>query len=443
MKFYFFAAALAMSITSMAAAPVSPTSFCGAWKNVPAPAKVTLEDVKLPSVAQALRTRSIDEPETNCVATEASFYYYGDILENGTGGYYLFLSSAGINNGNPTHEGQMVRIFFIGEQTDSANPVLPTGVYTVNDDFTAGTISASDSEYMDVFPHPDEPSSLVGYIYTPTVGTLTIENSDEGYSINFTMEGVLYNSDYEPIDEQTCTASYNGEVPYVDINGYTPIDGDIVMDIPNASGRYSDGDFSIAFYSDDMLDEDGFIVAAGQLFNVELFTEDHAPMNLDNLVGEYSPTDVFSGGMLPAHYMQGVWYEIFSGYYVALGTALTIYEEDGSTKVALAMERTITVTKNSENDYTIVFDLISAEGNKLTGEWSGNLGEYITDFSDPTIVSSIDTDASQIHAGKGFISAPADAAIFNIAGQQTGRENLAPGLYIVKTSTSAVKVLVK
>lgn len=443
MKFYFFAASLVMSLTSMATVPVSPTSFCGAWKNGAAPTKITLEDVKLPSVAQAIHTRSIDEPETNCIATEASFYYYGDIMDNGTGGYYLFLSSAGIDKGNPSHEGQMVRIFFIGEQTDDANPELPTGTYTVNNDLTAGIISASDSEYMDVFQHPETPSFLVGYVYTPTSGTLTIENSGDGYSINFTMDGVLYDSNDEPIDEQTCTASYTGEVPYIDINAYTPIDGDIVMDIPNASGRYSDGDFSIAFYSDDMLDEEGFIVASGQLLNVELFTKDHAPMNLDNLVGEFSPIDVFTGGLLPSHYMQGVWYEIFSGYYAALGTALTIYEDDGSTKVALAMDGTITVTKNSENDYTLVFDLISAEGNKLTGEWSGKLGEYIADFSDPSAVGGISADASHIYAGQGFISAPTNAKIFNIAGQQTGRENLAPGLYIVKISTSAVKVLVK
>lgn len=442
-KFYLFAVTAAFGIMSMSAASFSPSSLCGAWKNAGSPKQVTLEDVKLPSLPQVLPTRSVDAPETNCDATEASFYYYGDILGNETGAYYLFLSSAGIDKGNPTHEGQMVRLLLLGEQTDPANPVLPTGTYTVNENYTVGTISGEDTEYMDVFPHPDDPYSLVAYVYTPTSGTLTIETAEDGYSISFTMEGVMYDSNGRPLDKQTCTASYNGEVSYVDMYGYTPIEGDFELDIPNASGRYSDGDFSIAFYSDGMLDEDGFIVNAGQLFNVELFTEDHAPMNIDTLVGELTPVDVFAEGPVPGTFMQGIWYDIFGGYYVALGTALTLYDEYGSTKVALAVDGKITVTKNSDDDYAFVFDLISAKGNKLTGQWSGNIAEYITDFSEPSSVGSIATDTTKVSGGKGFISAPADAQIFNISGQKTGSENLAPGIYLVKTSTSTVKVVVK
>lgn len=443
-KFYIFSTAVAMGVASMSAAAFSPASTWGAWKDASNAKQVSLTDVKLPSLPQAIFTRSIEQPETNCVATEASFYYYGDLIGNGTGVYYLFLSSAGIDKGNPVHEGQMARVLFIGEQTDPSNPVLPTGTYTVSDEYAAGSISGPDCEYFDVFNDPDDPSVLVGYVYTPTSGTLAIEPSDEGYSINYTMEGVMYNSNDEPIDNQTCTATYKGAVPYVDIHGYTPVDGDCEMDIPNASGRYSDGDFSIAFYSDGMLDEDGFIVGAGQLFNVELFTENTAPMNLDALVGTLTPVDVFSEGQVPGKFMQGVWYDIWGGYYAALGTALSIYNEYGEvSKVALAVDGTINVTKNADNDYTFVFDLVSAEGNKLTGKWSGDIAKYVTDFSVPDAVGSVVSDAAQVRGGKGCISAPADAKIYNIAGQKAGSENLAPGIYLVKTATSTVKVVVK
>ena len=441
-RFSSLAIALAASMAASGAMAVTPTSFCGAWKNVGTKASLTVSDVKLPALKAAPLTRSIDEPQTNFVATEASFYYYGDLLEDGSGVYYLFLSNAGINKGNPTHEGQMARIMIIGEQTDEAAPVFPTGTFKFTDDYGIGSISIEDSDFMDIFPNPDDETSLVAYNYIPVDATLKVEATEDGYSIDFSMEGRLYSYDDEIIDQQTCTAKYEGAVPYDDIYGYTPIDGDMTLDVPNASGRYTEGDFSIAFYSDGMLDEDGFIVSGGQLLNVELFTDEVSPMNLDLLTGTLSPIDAFEEGPVPGHFMQGIWYDIFGGFYAALGTSLSVYDNNGSvTEVGLATDGTITVTKEDDGIYTFDFDLITKEGSKMTGKWSGKIADYIEDFTAPESVSTI-TDA-KVSAGKGCITAPENAEVYTMGGVKTGRNNLTSGVYFVKTNDSVVKVFVK
>ena len=440
-RFSSLAIALAASMAASGATAVTPTSFCGAWKNVGTKASLTVSDVKLPALKAAPLTRSIDEPQTNFVATEASFYYFGDLLEDGSGVYYLFLSSAGLNKDMPTHEGQMARIMIIGEQTDESTPVFPTGTFKFNDEYEIGSISIEDTDFLDVFPDPDDDAYLVAYTYTPTDATLTVEATENGYAIDFSMEGCLYSSTDEILDQQTCTAKYEGAVPYVDIYGYTPIEGDMTLDIPNASGRYTEGDFSIAFYSDGMLDEDGFIVSGGQLLNVDLFTDEVSPMNLDLLTGSFTSIDVFGEGPVPGHFMQGIWYD-FYGYYVALGTSLSVYDNNGSvTEVGLATDGTITVTKEDDGIYTFDFDLITKEGSKMTGQWSGKIADYIEDFTAPDAVSTISD--TKVSAGKGCIHAPENAEVYTMGGVKTGRNNLASGVYFVKTNDAVVKVFVK
>lgn len=436
----------AMGLSTLAATNVNPVSYSDIITSALGDKHMT-ELVKPIGVKSAVTTtRSIEEPETDCHATEASFYYFGDLLENGTGVYYLFLSSAGIDRGNPTHAGQIARITFIGDETDPANPVLPEGEYTLMEDgsYVYGSIVADMTDFYDVFPHPEDESVLVGYPFSPMTGTLTIEAAESGYKIDFSMEGCLLDEADQVILEQTCTATYEGAVSYVDIYGYPPLSGDVTLDIPNASGRYSEGDYSIAFYSDGMLDEEGFIVAAGQLFNVEIFTVESSPMNLDDMVGSLTAVDVFEEGLIPGHFMKGIWYDIFGGYYVAMGTAYTLYNNDGNvTEVGLAADGTITVKKEGESTYSFDFDLVTEDGYKLIGKWEGDLADFITDFSEGASVSGIADGIKTISGGKGMINAPSDAMIYNVSGQSVGRDNLAPGVYVVKTKDRTVKVIVK
>ena len=62
----------------------------------------------------------------------------------------------------------------------------------------------------------------------------------------------------------------------------------------------------------------------------------------------------------------------------------------------------------------------------------------------PTATAQSVIDASQsIRGGRGCVYAPENARVYNIAGIETGRSNLAPGLYMVVSGGNAKKVVVK
>lgn len=68
---------------------------------------------------------------------------------------------------------------------------------------------------------------------------------------------------------------------------------------------------------------------------------------------------------------------------------------------------------------------------------------FIPNNLESSSVEAIAPAASVIAGGKGEIIAPADAQIFTIDGKQTGRTNLHPGIYIVRTANAAQKVIVR
>lgn len=440
-KFYFAMAALSCTMMMYAAGPVSIRNGVSDWKAISnAPIGRT---VSLPKVKAAPALRSVDEPQTVFTATEASFYDFGDALENGTNAYYLFLSTAEMRQGNPTQTCQMARIFFLTEPTDgSSDPVLPIGTFPYAETAEAGTLVPEMTEILDVFPNPDDPSlGLVAYSFVPADGTLTIEKDDEGvYTISLQCEGVLLDQETgDEIMRQPCEVTYTGAVPYEDIYAYIPLEGDYELNIPNLSGRYSDGDYTLTFYSV-ALDEDGFIIGGGDLLNAEIFVDNVSPMNPDDLVGTYSPVDVFTEGPVPGKYMQGVWYDVFGGYYAAIGTSLTVYDENVEvTNVGLATEGSITVTKEG-NEHKFVFDLVTPEGHKMTGSWQGVVADYVSDYTSG--VETIGNDVV-IAGGKGRVIAPAGAEVYTLSGVRTGSESLAAGCYIVRNNGTVKKVMVK
>lgn len=283
----------------------------------------------------------------------------------------------------------------------------------------------------------------MAYNFTPVDGKLTIEESNGKYTISFTGNGELIDSETEEVlMAQPFGCTFSGEVPYVDINAYTPFEGDIELPKLNPSGRYTEGDYSIAFYTDGLLDEDGWIVDAGYLLNTELFVEEVAPMNIDMLAGTFTPNDVMTVGPMPGTFGQGLWYD-FYGNYVAILTSLCEYDENGEvTNVALATDGTIKGTRIDESTFRLEFDLVSAEGRKITGVYEGDLKAAISDFSDPSAVKGID-NSDRISVANGNIIAPAGARVYNLSGVATGTDNLPAGIYLVKTGGRTQKITIK
>lgn len=450
-KFYLVAASAALCMASYAA-PVSLSQIQGDWRNVVNSEKsLGMRPIKTWSFSN---TRSADEPQTTFVATGAEFYYMGDLMGNGTGVYQLFLANMPMDKGMPTSTGQMARIEIVGAATDDANPQLCTGTFDVlaelGDEFPeAGVVVGEDSEVLDCFPHPEDPSAgLVAYGFVPVSGSLTIDKVGDEYSISFNFTGELRDSETdELIMSQECAATYQGACDYVDINAYTPFDGDINLPKLNASGRYSDGgDYTISFYTDGMLDEEGFIVNPGYLFNAELFVEDVSPMNIDDLLTTFTPNDVMTNGPKPGTFGEGVWYDLLGGggWYAALLTSLTEYGENGSEgRVALCVDGTIVGSK-VDNGMKLLFDLTSAEGHKVTGSYEGNLAEYVSDFSANAAVKGVSSDfIKPVYGANGRIVAPEGAVAYTMSGMQTGMTNLTSGIYLVRVEGRSFKVVVK
>lgn len=449
MKLFSTLTAVALSAAAASAAPMSIHQMQGLWKNLPA----NHERVALKSVPRwtAPITRSAENPTTNFTAEYAEFYYMGDVLGNGTGVYSLYLSNQPMDKGMPTETCQMARLEIIGTPTDESNPELCTGTFTVVTELTfetavEGTLVAEDSDVLDVFPYPGDPSQgLVAYPFSPTEGTLTIEKEGDDYSISFNMEVALYGDDDEVLFSDSSACTYQGPCTYVDIYAYTPFDTDVTLPELRASGRYTDGgDYSISFYTDGLLDDEGWIVGAGYLLNAELFVEDVSPMDVNNLVGTFTPWDVMQDGPKPGTFGEGVWYPIFGSWYVAIMTSLTEYDQYGqSGKVALAIDGTIIGTKLDETTYRLEFDLTSAEGYKVTGTYEGDLAADITDFSTNVGVKDVAIEAGNVFGSNGCIIAPEGAKVYNLNGIETGANNLMPGIYMVRVNDKTYKVTVR
>lgn len=238
--------------------------------------------------AVTLNHEIYDDPTVfeGLVADSTAAWYYGDLAATGTSTFYLFLSTNGISTGGiPNGPGQMVQVMIFADPLeDTNNIVLPTGTFSIvaEDDmqYAAGEVYTGYTSFIDAFYDPDDPTNtedLFGYQYEPgDEGSVVISKDDDGnYNISVDMNFVLYDTKtYEEVDSKHVTMTYNGAVGYTDKDEskYTPVEDGYEMSIPNASGRYTEdgygyGNYSIAFYSDGMLDDEGYIVDAGDLLN--------------------------------------------------------------------------------------------------------------------------------------------------------------------------------
>ncbi len=405
---------------------------------------------------------------TNVVATGALSWYYGDLF--GTGGecHLLFLSNAGIDNtsGLPYGEGQMLRIL-INSGTPSEepdNPMLPTGTFSYNADKEPNTFYSGDTDFIDAWIDSTDPSNplLKGNIYKTEGGSITInKDEDNKYTITADLSLILINPEtQEVVLRKPLHITYEGLMEYeskVQGDLYTPIPaGEYTMNIPNASGRYTNGNYSIAFYNVP-LDADGFIAGAGELFSVEFIVPDSYPMNISELAGVYkfySMEDAINIGLEEYTFLGGYMMEVEEGFYYPIGTCLSIYNEDTElSQLGLAASGTITVTDKGNGIMHFKFDTTTPENAHLTGEWEGKIADYITDMS--TGIEDVTGIKANIEVKDGHIIVKnteySRIEICGINGVSIASHNnikevatkVTPGLYLVKVNGETTKVLVK
>lgn len=396
------------------------------------------------SVRAAGPLKSLEEPQTDMTADEAGFTDYKDLYGNGTHVYWLYLSNAGLDDGDPLHDGQLLRILLVAEETGDETPTIPTGTFECSDSQEAGTFVPRFTQFLDVFPNPEDPDNydidnLVAYVYQPTAGEGTVKISKDGdnYLIRVKYEGTLWDeSGDEPVvlDTKTCTAVYEGPIVYVEPTIYDPITEDTELNVANlAGGYYDNGDFELTFYSNDMLDDDHFVVNSGQLMNVTILTEDISPMPLNVLTGTLEGFD-YTEGLEQNMWMKGFMYEMFTDYYVPMGTALALYDDNGNQdKVGLCVDGTVTFNHLEDGKTDVIFDFVTAEGKKITGSWRGNLRENIIDMS---------RNAGQEEGVEGITVDADEPEVYTLSGIRV-TSDMQPGMYIVRQNGKASKVIVK
>ena len=440
---------------SAAAAPLAPKTPAEILRDIDS--YEPLSRIRLASPPMALPTRSLDDPQADLDATYAEYCNYGDLLGNGTNIYMLYLTNTEISKGIPVAEGQMCRLEIIAEAAENPSDPMPQGTYTCidldKDAPVAGTFVAIDSDFLDAFPDPDDPESgLVAYIWKINAGSVSITINNDIYENQGTADYYVIKSDGlhgdiissqtgEVLESRDLSATYLGNLYFNDPNAYTPLGGDVVLDIPNLSGRYMDGGgWTLTFYGVE-LDEDGFIIGPGDLFNVELITDDPGFMDPELLQGTFTPCDLLVE-QVPGCFGQGVWME-FWGMWMSLGTSLNVYNENLEVeRVGLAVEGEIVITKVSDGIHHFDFDVTTPEGDRMTGSWEGSISDNVADFSSGVDETGLGSNGA-VKGCHGYIEAPEGARVFNAAGIETGLTDLAPGIYIVRLADRAVKVVVK
>lgn len=389
---------------------------------------------------------SPESPETSLTATKAQFYYYPNYYGDGTSCYQVVMTNceSGFSEGGqgtlPNGPGQLLCVFLCGPQSaDKNNPEVPVGEYTFAETPSAFTFSSDFSHWVDAFTDSD--GSLKGWQMPPVGGTISITKENGVYS-------VVANITVKPNDgdEIQCSATYNGE-----INKPGPMPGlpsaDYSLTIPNLSGIYyaSEGVFNLSFYGC-QLDENGFIIGRGDLTNVMIVYRGNGDL-LNALVGEHTCVPYLeSQNSQDGNYLGGYLYAITSDFVLPMGTYNAIYNDYGQIEACgLAAGGTINVAPIGDiKDGNLKFDfnLTTEQGGKMTGSWSGNVYGKIEGL-EPAGVEDITDDNQPIMGLSGCIVAPSDAQIFTISGTVSGRDNLQPGIYVVRHNGNVKKVIVK
>lgn len=254
----------------------------------------------------------------------------------GGGQYMIHLSDAPISStGLPTQKGQIVVRFdaFNVKDPDGRNAVLPEGTYTADNSFKPGTLYLYDDYLCAMVCTGMTDKGPDGYSVPFSSATLKVKHSDTGYVLEFTGDT---GEKYEGVDFQTLRVTYAGEMKFdnQDSSSYTQLEEDVTMVPTMLSGRYSVmstyGNYSIALLNCP-LDDEGFVVGAGELLNLELLTNPSPTMDINDIAGEYTVTSVLEGPYNPGSFLSGTLYEVMTDYYLPMGTYYTTFDSKGAT----------------------------------------------------------------------------------------------------------------
>lgn len=258
--------------------------------------------------------------------------------------------------------------FYNEADSDPINPVLPSGTYEPNSDYSAFSYSPSDS-YVDIVVEGGE------LVSSPIMGTVTVERTGPTYTI--TVVGTLM-----LLDDMEFSARYTGSLQFVQggTSAFEFFEEDFEVTADEAQMRYWGGwfypfadDVGVEMFSGEF-DDNGSMTSGYYVHISRVMMPKYADYN-----AEYVPLadGVYEVAMLPeANYCQpytieyGRIEDLFGDKHF-VGTYIT-YVDGDTKKVAVIASGTMTV-ESSGDSYTITADFVAENGVNVKVNYSGKL----------------------------------------------------------------------
>ncbi|MDE7413194.1 MAG: hypothetical protein K2N05_05310 [Muribaculaceae bacterium] len=282
---------------------------------------------------------------------------------------------------------QIVLSFCADMAEDPQNAGLPDGKYVMGNGSEAGTFNIQKSAVYLRTGNGDEGVEMMPIVF----GEVEVLNVGGNYVLNGTLS-TLQGFNVEFI--------YNGMIQFTpSLAQSSPFDSDLSVTFEGAQMRFYGNWFTP--FSDDLTLQlyTGEFSDAGQIEGYWLNIDLYMPKVLD----PWSKNIVLADGVynvefrekpenssyLPFTYMPGAVQDVF-GIEMPTGTYITHRASDGLSNLGLVKSGTITV---SENGKDIKFNLVMANGKRLTGGYKGNV--VVGNFHDadmPSGVEMLDSD---------------------------------------------------
>ena len=265
--------------------------------------------------------------------------------------------------------------FYNEADSDPINPVLPSGTYEPNADFSAFSYNPSNS-YVDIIVDGGE------LVSSPIMGTVTVERTGPTYTI--TVVGTLM-----LLDDMEFSARYTGTLQFVQggTSAFEYFDKDFEVTAKDAQMRYWGGwfyqfadDVGVEMF-DGEFDENGSMTRGYYLHISRVLMPKYADYNAEYVPladGVYEVTTLPDATYCQPYTIEHGRIEDLLGDKHFVGSYVT-YVDGDTKKVALITGGTMTVERSGES-YTITADFVAENGVKVKVNYTGEL--IVGNFND-------------------------------------------------------------
>ena len=306
-------------------------------------------------------------------ATHTYNIYYGAVKDN-IAAYTLHLCDGELTQGGLPKEINKhdIRLTVMAEASANADKsILPAGTYSLIDNVGESGIYAKQSVYIET-NKVNNAGNVDGFLDSLKTCNLKVERKGDG-TYNLLVEGELRG-------HGKIRFTYDGKLTFVnkDPNStYSYIKEDVNFTPRSLSGRYVKAtdkycDYTLTFLNCDV-DEEGFIVGAGEYLNLVLLTTFKIPMDINTIVGTYDVVMPVAGAVYePGKFIGGMMFKRGSAKFPA-GSYYKAFDGQGGETFGFFSGGSITVTLDN--------GMITFKGDWKTPEGKTVTMNYTTDAS--------------------------------------------------------------